>query len=265
MNDPHSVLGLEPGASEKEIKSAFKKLAKKHHPDVGGDEKKFKEINEAYSILTGKQEQPQPDFGFGGGNPFGAFFDESIFNTIFRGGGNRVLTRVQVDPLMLLHGGSFEYQYQAYENRNGRLFPQRKTATIRVEADSPAGVQIVVPGTQPNHIIVQLIPGNTERFQVNEMFHLTEIHRINVWKAMCGGNFEITTPLGKHIALKIPPGTQSGSIHRLRMAGLKTPNGSRGDYNIQFVVDIPAFEGVTGVTSDELQEKLLESMKEGLK
>lgn len=259
--DPYSILGLAPGASEKEIKSAFKRLAKKHHPDVGGDEKKFKEINEAYSILTGKQEQPQPDFEFGG-NPFGAFFDESIFNAIFRGGGNRMINRIQVDPEMLLKGGSFEYQYQTFEQRGGRMYPQRKTVTIRVEADSPAGVQIVVPGTQPHHVILQLIPGSTERYQVNEMFHLTETYRINVFQAMCGGDLDVTLPAGKKIVLKIPPGTQSGNTHRVRMAGLRTPNNSRGDFNIHFVVDIPA---VQGENEDELKEAILDKMKESLK
>jgi len=260
--DPYSVLGLAPGASEAEIKSAFKKLAKKHHPDVGGDEQKFKEINEAYSILTGKQEQPQPDFGFGGGNPFGSFFDESIFNAIFRGGGNRMINRIQVDPEMLLKGGTFDYQFQVFEQRAGRMQPLRKTVTLRVEPDSPAGVQIAVPGTQPNHIILQLIPGSTERYKVNEMFHLTETYQINVFKAMCGGDIDVTLPSGKKIKLKVPPGTQTGNTHRVRMAGLRTPNNSRGDYNIHFVVDIPSIEGKN---EDELKEKLFENMKEALK
>ena len=81
MNDPHSVLGVSRTASDDEIKQAYRKLAKEHHPDRGGDEDKFKAINEAYDYIKNPpQEQPQPDpwanfddmfsHHFGGQNPF---------------------------------------------------------------------------------------------------------------------------------------------------------------------------------------------------
>ena len=46
--DPYTVLGVDQASSDQDIKSAFRKLAVKYHPDRGGDENKFKEINEAY-------------------------------------------------------------------------------------------------------------------------------------------------------------------------------------------------------------------------
>lgn len=267
MTDPYSVLGIAPGASDKEIKAAFRKLAKKHHPDAnGGDkvsEQRFKEINEAYSILSGKQDHKAdngPNFGFDA-NPFSGFFNENIFNTMFRQGSGRTINRFQVDPILLIQGGQFEYQFQTYENRGGRLFPIRKTASIRVEPDSPAGIQIAVPGTQPNHVILQLIPGSTDRYQVSEMLHLMETQKISVFKAMMGGDHEVTTPMGKKISLKVPAGTQSGSIHRVRMVGLKSPNGTRGDYNIRFEVTIPA---IHGEDQEQIKEQLLEKLKEEL-
>ena len=58
MIDPYKILGVEPGASEKEIKKAYRKLALKNHPDQGGDEEKFKQINEAYTALTNKDNSP---------------------------------------------------------------------------------------------------------------------------------------------------------------------------------------------------------------
>lgn len=96
--DYYQILGVNKGASAEEIKIAYRKLAHKHHPDKpGGDEKKFKEINEAYQILSNPEKRKQFDqFGdtfsnMGGGgfnagqNPFGGFgFDFSGFN----GGGN---------------------------------------------------------------------------------------------------------------------------------------------------------------------------------
>ncbi len=76
--DYYDVLGVAKTANQDEIKKAFHKLAHKYHPDKGGDEKKFKEINEAYQVLSDTTKRQQYDqFGRvfengqgGGGNPF---------------------------------------------------------------------------------------------------------------------------------------------------------------------------------------------------
>ncbi len=74
-NSYYDILGVSKGASDDEIKKAYRKLAHKHHPDkTGGDEKKFKEINEAYQVLSDKTKRAQYDqFGqtFGQGGPSG--------------------------------------------------------------------------------------------------------------------------------------------------------------------------------------------------
>lgn len=100
MADYYKMLGVEKGASQDEIKKAFRKLAHKHHPDKGGgDEAKFKEINEAYQVLSNEEKRRQYDqFGQtfhgqgpqGGGQGFGGFsgfssqgFEGSGFEDIF--------------------------------------------------------------------------------------------------------------------------------------------------------------------------------------
>jgi len=70
MKDYYQVLGISREASQDEIKKAYYKLAHKHHPDKGGDEKKFKEINEAYQVLSNKEKRSQYD-------RFGRVFDGS--------------------------------------------------------------------------------------------------------------------------------------------------------------------------------------------
>lgn len=76
MKDYYAILGLQKGASEDEIKRAFRKLAQKYHPDKnGGDEAKFKEASEAYSVLSDKKRRTEYDtYGrtFAGGGPQGA-------------------------------------------------------------------------------------------------------------------------------------------------------------------------------------------------
>ena len=102
--NPYSVLGISPGASEKEIKEAYKKLAMRHHPDRNpgdreGAERRFKEVSEAYARLSGgggsSQQQQQSDGGFpgggfpGGGGGFRQEDADRLFRELFRQAGAR--------------------------------------------------------------------------------------------------------------------------------------------------------------------------------
>ena len=82
MADYYQILGISKGSSQDDIKKAYRKLAHKYHPDKGGDEKKFKEINEAYQILSDKEKRGQYDrFGrvFEGGSGSNQGFDFGSF------------------------------------------------------------------------------------------------------------------------------------------------------------------------------------------
>lgn len=116
--DYYKTLGVEKGASKDEIKKAFHKMAHKYHPDKnGGDEAKFKEVNEAYQVLSDDQKRTQYDqFGSegpqmgGGGQGFGGFdfsgfgqgqhgfeFDLGDMFGDFFGGGSRARSRRGAD------------------------------------------------------------------------------------------------------------------------------------------------------------------------
>lgn len=114
--DYYDILGVQKGASQDDIKKAFKKAALKYHPDrEGGDEKKFKEAGEAYEVLSDEQKRAAYDqFGhsagaanaggpggnpFAGGNPFGGGFDGVQFDfSGAGGGGGRDLDRLAHAP-----------------------------------------------------------------------------------------------------------------------------------------------------------------------
>lgn len=98
--DYYEILGVSKDADEKAIKKAFRKLAQKHHPDAGGDEEKFKEINEAYEVLSNPEKRKVYDqfgsmggaAGFNGQNPFAGAYGQNPF-------GGAGATRVNINGM----------------------------------------------------------------------------------------------------------------------------------------------------------------------
>jgi DnaJ-class molecular chaperone len=268
MSQPHEILGVSPGATVKEIKAAYKKLAKKYHPDVnGGDEAKFKELSAAYQQLTNPQPVP-PDLTEKWTHGFHPFFDEAVFNSIFRNAGagpgtrSQVVQQVGVDPEMLINGGTFDYTIQEIERVNGRIRPVQKTQKVTIEPDTPAMSRIALPSANNHFVFLELVPGDTKKYHVVDLIHLTENQTIDVFTAMVGGEIEVTAPNRKTIKIKIPAGTQTGSIHRIRGLGLRLPDGRRGDYNVQLSVRIPT---IVGDDKEEIKQKIIDSYMEHAK
>ena len=92
MKNYYDILGVSEDASSDQIKKAFKEIAKKEHPDRGGDEARFKEANEAYDTLKNSQKRHDYDtmrkFGGTQGGGQHPFFNEDIFGDFFSGFGN---------------------------------------------------------------------------------------------------------------------------------------------------------------------------------
>ncbi len=153
--DYYEVLGINKGASDDEIKKAFRQSAKKYHPDLHpGDkecEEKFKEVNEAYEVLSDKDKRARydqfghagvdPNYGAGGpggGSPFGGGIDlDDIFSSFFGGFGGRR----QNSSNMPQRGSDVE---AAKRRLLTTAFPPvtRATAPVRQRAPSPKPVRL---------------------------------------------------------------------------------------------------------------------------
>lgn len=135
MADFYEVLGITKSASAEEIKKAYRKKAMKHHPDRGWDAEKFKQVNEAYSVLSDENKKRQYDtYGKVGNNPFewGWFWGFSwvdvdlwdIFESFFGGGGSRsrkksqnfrgedIEKEVQIDLKTSIFGGKITLEFE---------------------------------------------------------------------------------------------------------------------------------------------------------
>lgn len=163
--DYYKTLGINKSASAEEIKKAYRKMAMKYHPDRGGDQEKFKEINEAYQVLSNPQKKSQYDRfgstfngagqgagGFGGfGGRQGSYYSQNVnFEDIFGSGGQ---------------SGGFGFMGDIFENVFGAQFAQ-----VNVEVE--IGLTQAMLGdevkfrTQQGDVIEMKIPSGTRSGQV---------------------------------------------------------------------------------------------------
>jgi len=121
--DYYKTLGVPRTASQDDIKKAYRKLAHQHHPDKkGGDEAKFKEVNEAYQVLSDpKKKSSYDNLGFAyneGGYQNGQ--DYSAYSDFFRGMGGQGGVEDIFDMFSDMFGGGFQRSYGSEENQNQR-------------------------------------------------------------------------------------------------------------------------------------------------
>ncbi len=269
--DYYKILGISKNANKDEVKKAFRKLAHKYHPDKNkGDDTKFKEINEAYSILSDDQKRAQYDqFGSAGFNSQGAGgfsgFEGFDFSQFTRNG-QRVDFDIDLNDIL----GSFF---------GGRGFARRrKGQDIRIDLeiefkDSVLGVkkEIKIPYKSKNSekILIDIPPGIDagEMLRVKQKGEVIEdgiagdlfikIHvkphknlkkeginlvttkTIKLTESILGTKTEIETAEDEKIMVKIPEGIKHGEILRLKEKGVKTYTGKRGDILIQILVENP--------------------------
>ncbi len=251
--DYYEVLGVDKSASADDIKKAYRNLAKKYHPDLNNHsaeaEEKFKEVNEAYSVLSDDQKRSNYDTygsadgaasGFGGGSGFSGFGGfEDIFETVFNGGFGGGSTRRQ-NPNAPRRGTDIQYDLTiTFEEA---VFGCKKTIdVIRNEKCTECGGTGGKPGTEPK--TCSTCGGTGEvRETVNSLFGRTV--RVGVCPKCNGAGkiYEANCPkcngakvvrAKRKINVTIPAGIDDGQAIPLRNQGNPGENGgANGDLYI---------------------------------
>jgi len=267
QRDYYDILGLKKDASESQIKSAYRQLALKYHPDRNKEkdaETKFKEINEAYQVLSDpKKRQTYDQFGHAafdpssgmGGNPFAGARQGPLTWTYTTGGPftggsgfNFGDTDFQ-DPFEIFEaffGGGF--------TQAGRRRPRYSLTVDFMDAVKGADKEITVDG-QKKKVKVPAGANEGTRIRFDQFdvtigirphprfkrdgYDLFIDHRIPFTMAALGGTTQVET-VGGRLKLKVRPGTQSHTLVRLRGEGVPhLRRGGKGDLYVRLILDVP--------------------------
>ena len=255
--DYYSTLGINRGASPEEIKKAYKKMAMQHHPDRGGDEQKFKEVEEAYRTLSDPQKKQMFDMGmdpnrsqsYRQGSPFEFHFGTGNMDDIFAnfgfgmrpGRGNKNLS-ITIDITLedVLKGRTINAEVSA---KNGKS----KYINIEIPPGIEHGQQIryegmgddSIPSFRPGDLIVNVRVINHRLFKREGSNVLIE-KSISVWDAMLGCELETETIDNRQLKISVPPGTQPDTVFSCKGEGLPNMRTRiRGNLMIRIKVNIP--------------------------
>lgn len=270
MKNFYDTLGVAESASDKEIKDAFKGLAKKHHPDRGGDEKSFKEINEAYDTLKNTDKRQEYDAirkygqrrgGTGSGFNYNNndFFSEDIFQEFFSGFGfapgrgqtrvyrNRPRSNQSVNIRITL---SIKEIYSATE----------KTISVRLPSGRDEIVHLNIPAGVQNGAVFKyrgLGDDTDKNFERGDLLCTVtvldsdgytrkgnDLHTdktISCFDAIRGTEFKIRTLDDRTLSVKVAAGTQPGSTILLKAQGMPVHDALniKGNMYIKINIVIP--------------------------
>lgn len=272
--DYYNILGVSRNATEREIKQAYRKLARQHHPDVNPSDKsaeeKFKQINEAYEVLSDKEKRPKYDkYGdrwqhadqfeqarrqqqasgrnFQGGRVYFSGEDVgSIFDDLLRGFGGRVGGRPQPRKGRDLE---FPLELTLEEAFSGTTRTLGMADGKRLEVKIPSGVKdgsrVRISGKGAEgyggvkgnlYLVTSVKPHRIFRRRGDDLYVDVSVPLV---VAMLGGEVKVTTPKGR-LSLKIPPETQNGRVFRLARQGMpRLGSSSRGDLLARVRIVLP--------------------------
>ena len=276
MKNYYDVLGVDEKATSAEITKAFKDLAKQHHPDRGGDEAKFKEINEAHDTLKSSQKRHDYDTmrKFGGGSTGSGehpFFNEDIFGDFFSGfGGNnegfrfnftgrngdeRIFRNVRKQPrgnrnVQVRMAVSIKEAMNHNEKTINYKLPsgREEFATVKIPAGVQHGVTFKFQGMGDDSIrnmprgdlmvVMSVLDSDGYTRKGNDLY--TD-KTIDCFQAVRGHEFNLKTLEDKIIKVKVPAGTQPNTLLQVQGQGMPIHKtiGIRGNLFVKIHVLIP--------------------------
>jgi curved DNA-binding protein len=248
--DHYSTLGVAKTATPDEIKRAFRKLASQHHPDKGGDTKKFQEIQAAYDTLgdVAKRQAydnpaafgnfnsgaPNFNFNFGGGDINDIF--GQMFGQAFR------QQQTQQRPFVRM-----SLWIRLTDVATGGMRPVAVSTTHgqqTIEIEIPQGVNdgdsVQYPGLAPGggDLVVQFRIHPDPQWQRNGLDLVTEIP-VSIWDMILGADITVRSLTGSDLVTAVPSGIEPGQMLRLRRQGLKDRHGNQGDILVRIRPLIP--------------------------
>ena len=272
--DPYTALGVARGASEADIKKAYRKLAKELHPDRNKDNPKaterFGQVTTAYDLLSDKDKRgrfdrgeidgegnPASPFGFGGGGPQGGFSGApgggfaggggGDFGDIFEGlfGRNRGGGFGRQAPAK---GANLAYRLAVPFEDAARLDPQRvtlgdgKTVDLKLPGGVETGTQMRLagrgkPGAAGAGDAIITIEVGDHRFYKRDGDNIRLDLPVSLKEAVLGGKVKVPTVDGP-VMLAIPAGASSGKVLRLKGRGFGGKAG-RGDQLVTLEIEVP--------------------------
>jgi curved DNA-binding protein len=255
--DYYSILGIPKNASQDEIKKAYRKMAMKHHPDRGGDQKEFQKIQEAYETLGDESRRrlyDSPQSQFNNFSGFGHFHQHpfSDINEMFgfmRGGfnsrqqRNKSLTlKVQITLKEVLYGkeviGSVTLPSGREQPLELKIPPGISHGdTIRYHGLGDDSIKELPRGD----IMLQIIEVPDREFQ--RVGHdLIKDVSISIFDCLLGSKIRISNLEDQQIEINIPPGVTNNDTINCPNQGLPVRNGQgRGSLYVRINLSIPTF------------------------
>jgi len=259
----YATLGVAEDANTDDIKKAYRKLASQHHPDKGGDTKKFQEIQTAYDTLSDQGKRQQYDLERSG---------RGQQNIHWQNFSNEVPPDIQNIFQQFGFGGDPFAQFRQQRQKRNKdlrvdlmvplsttLEEQTKVISVLTTTGSRETVEVKIPrgianGTSIKYsnlgdnlfntlprgdLYVQINVHNAENFVVNNLDLYTRVN-VNCLLAIVGGAVNVLGIDSKSFLLTIPPGTQHGTKFRITNQGLYQLNSDqRGNLFVEMHVTIP--------------------------